>query len=59
MAKPRLEKVRALFYVFQQVIKKGCAYFDTAPCVMPYVLRWEKICEAMVSMGSCDSSVSK
>ncbi|MDE6628953.1 MAG: hypothetical protein K2K36_06235, partial [Muribaculaceae bacterium] len=23
-------KVRALFYVFQQVIKRGCAYFDTA-----------------------------
>ncbi len=31
MAKPRLGKVRALFYVFQHVIKRGCAYFDTAP----------------------------
>ncbi len=34
MTKPRLEKVRALFYVFQQIFqqgtKRGCAYFDTA-----------------------------
>ena len=30
MAKPRLEKVRALFYVLQQITKRGCAYFDTA-----------------------------
>ncbi|WP_289766470.1 hypothetical protein, partial [Bacteroides acidifaciens] len=30
MAKPRLAKVRALFYVLQQLIKRGCAYFDTA-----------------------------
>ncbi len=29
MTKPRLEKVRALFYVLQQVMKRGCAYFDT------------------------------
>ena len=32
MAKPQLVKVEALFYVLQQVIKWGCAYFDTAPC---------------------------
>ncbi len=25
MTKPRLAKVRALFYVFQHVIKRGCA----------------------------------
>ena len=30
MTKPRLEKVRALFCVLQQVIKRGYAYFDTA-----------------------------
>lgn len=30
MAKPRLEKVRALFYVLQQLTKRGCANFDTA-----------------------------
>ena len=30
MTKPRLAKVRALFYVLQQVKKRGCAYFDTA-----------------------------
>ena len=30
MTKPRLAKVRALFYVLQQLIKRGCAYFDTA-----------------------------
>ena len=30
MAKPRLVKVRALFYVLQHVTKRGCAYFDTA-----------------------------
>lgn len=30
MTKPRLVKVRALFYVLQQVTKRGCAYFDTA-----------------------------
>jgi len=30
MTKPRLVKVRALFYVLQQLIKRGCAYFDTA-----------------------------
>ena len=32
MTKPSLVKVRALFYVFQHVIKnRGCANFDTAP----------------------------
>ncbi len=30
MTKPRLVKVRALLYVFQHVIKKRLAYFDTA-----------------------------
>ncbi len=30
MTKPRLAKVRALFYVLQQVMKIGYAYFDTA-----------------------------
>ena len=30
MTKPRLVKVRALFYVLQHVMKRGCAYFDTA-----------------------------
>ena len=30
MAKLRLEKVRALFYVLQQLTKRGCANFDTA-----------------------------
>ena len=30
MTKPRLAKVRALFYVLQQLTKRGCAYFDTA-----------------------------
>ena len=32
MTKPQLVKVEALFYVLQQVIKRSCAYFDTAPC---------------------------
>ena len=32
MTKPQLVKVEALFYVLQQVTKRGCAYFDTAPC---------------------------
>ncbi|MCI7378827.1 MAG: hypothetical protein MSH66_03505, partial [Bacteroidales bacterium] len=33
MTKPRLVKVRALFYVFQYITKqRGCANFDTAPC---------------------------
>lgn len=31
MTKPQLVKVRALFYVLQHIIKRGCAYFDTAP----------------------------
>ena len=31
MAKPRLVKVRALFYVLQHITKRGYAYFDTAP----------------------------
>ena len=33
MTKPRLVKVRALFYVLQQVMKRGCAYFDTASSI--------------------------
>ncbi len=31
MTKPQLVKVEALFYVLQQVTKRDCAYFDTAP----------------------------
>ena len=32
MAKPRLEKVRALFYIISVYYKKrDCVYFDTAP----------------------------
>ncbi len=34
MTKPQLVKVEALFYVLQQVIKRSCAYFDTAPSYM-------------------------
>ena len=30
MTKPRLVKVRALFYVLQHITKRGYAYFDTA-----------------------------
>ena len=30
MTKPRLVKVRALLYVLQHIIQRGCAYFDTA-----------------------------
>ena len=30
MAKTRLEKVMALFYVFKHIAERGCAYFDTA-----------------------------
>ncbi|MCI6822218.1 MAG: hypothetical protein MR881_01820, partial [Bacteroidales bacterium] len=34
MTKPRLVKVRALFYGFQYITKqRGCANFDTAPCL--------------------------
>ena len=38
MTKPQLVKVEALFYVLQQVIKRDCAYFDTAPFkLLPYL----------------------
>ena len=49
MTKPRLVKVRALFYVLQHAIQRGCAYFDTPstgishkrgatlPCVAPHL----------------------
>lgn len=37
MAKPRLEKVRALFYVLQQLTKIGCANFDTASLTYIYL----------------------
>ena len=33
MTKPRLVKVRALFYVLQHAIQRGCAYFDTPSCI--------------------------
>ncbi len=36
MTKPRLVKVRALLYVFQHVIKKRLAYFDTASYLHVY-----------------------
>ena len=35
MAKPRLAKVRALFYILRHFIKRGCAYFDTASLFLP------------------------
>lgn len=38
MTKPRLVKVRALFCVLQQVIKRGYAYFDTASYICVLVL---------------------
>jgi uncharacterized membrane protein YhaH (DUF805 family) len=38
MTKPRLAKVRALFYVLQQVRKRGCAYFDTAPIALYFFI---------------------
>lgn len=31
MTKPRLEKARALFYAFQHVKKKGCAFLTQPP----------------------------
>ena len=37
MTKPQLVKVEALFYVLQQVIKRSCAYFDTAPFDILYL----------------------
>ena len=38
MAKPRLVKVRALFYVFQYITKqRGCANFDTASLFPGYL----------------------
>ena len=42
MTKPRLVKVRALLYVFQHVIKKRLAYFDTASSF------YEKTSEAFI-----------
>ena len=36
MTKLQLVKVEALFYVLQQVIKRSCAYFDTAPYKYEY-----------------------
>ena len=38
MTKPQLVKVEALFYVLQQVIKRSCAYFDTAPIIAAYAI---------------------
>ena len=39
MTKPQLVKVEALFYVLQQVTKRDCAYFDTAPfCIYGFRL---------------------
>ncbi len=39
--KPRLAKVWALFYVFQQVITRGCALFNTAPAILEIIqLKW-------------------
>ena len=41
MTKPQLVKVEALFYVLQQVIKRSCAYFDTAPLsYLSYLSYW-------------------
>ena len=38
MTKPRLVKVRALFYVFQYITKqRGCANFDTASYTLYYM----------------------
>lgn len=50
MAKPRLEKVRALFYVLQQLTKIGCANFDTASKCLGedyfiltlFLIRWDE-----------------
>ena len=39
MTKPQLVKVEALFYVLQQVIKRSCAYFDTAPFLFVGIAR--------------------
>ncbi len=54
MKKPRLEKVWALFYVFQQAIKRGCAYFDTASLVSKkirgdYIISLLSFCRSVVS----------
>ena len=39
MTKPRLVKVRALFYVFKHITKKrDCVYFDTAS--ISFMTRW-------------------
>ena len=37
MTKPQLVKVEALFYVLQQVTKRDCAYFDTAPFILVFL----------------------
>ena len=55
MTKPRLAKVRALFYVLQQVRKRGCAYFDTAPVYLEAALKsaetkTEKVSVALSSL---------
>ena len=38
MAKPRLVKVRALFYVLQQVMKRGCIGILIHPLIITFNL---------------------
>ena len=48
MTKPQLVKVEALFYVLQQVTKRDCAYFDTAPRIW-----WVLNCSSRKSPENC------
>ena len=52
MTKPRLVKVRALLYVFQHVIKKRLAYFDTASF---YLFRYINDVSVFKFVGGSDS----
>ena len=54
MTKPRLVKVRALLYILQNIKKRGCAYFDTAPSLfsLPEVAEGGAF-NRLVEHGSC------
>ena len=51
MAKPRLEKVEALFYVLKQVAKGGCIRILIHPLLL-YIEKTESVL-ILVFLGNC------
>ena len=51
MAKPRLVKVRALFYVLQQVMKRGCIGILIHPLFCMYASPFLYVCFSAVGPG--------